>query len=206
MHDPVVVRDLQRVGRLMDDACRPRPRQRAGVLDDVRERLPLDELHREVDQPLGRLSEIINRADVRMVHPAGVGRLAIEPRDRVRVLVRPGIHHLDRALAPHLHVLGEVDAPHAAFAELLDDVVAIRDHRSHEVALLRRALERGAVARAEPLGHRVLGAARRAELEVAHKLSTRNIWSPSRMRAPLPSSRSPRTATATPLRLPASCA
>ena len=52
------------------------------------ERLALDELHREVDQPVGRLAEVVDPRDVRVIDPAGVRRFAIEAADRVGV-----VHH-----------------------------------------------------------------------------------------------------------------
>jgi len=66
--------------------------QRALRLDDVGERLAFHELHRQVDQPLGSLAEVIDPGDVRVVDPAGVRRLAVEAADRVGVVDHAGIH------------------------------------------------------------------------------------------------------------------
>ena len=184
VHDPRIMRDLQRVARLVDDAPGPRRWQRAGLLDQARQRTPLDELHREVDHPVGRLAEIVDAADVRMAQPRGVRRLAVESRNGIGIGVHPRVHHLERALAPHLHVLSEVHRSHAAFAELLEDVIPVGDDRAEEVRLGVRRAQRTPVPRAEALGEGILGAARRTDLLVAQTLSTRKVWSPIRMRWP----------------------
>src|SRR5690606_20984907 len=192
------------VGHLVHDARRPRRRQRAARLDEIGERLALDELHREIDQAVGRLAEVIDAADVRVREPRRVARLAIEARDRVGIGVHPRMHHLERALAAHLHVLGQVDGAHPAFAELLDHVVAIGDHLAEEIARGAGRSQRRAVARADALAEGILGPAGRADFLFAHKLSTRRVWSPIRIFWPAFTGRSPRTAIATPLRLPRS--
>ena len=85
MHDPHVVRHRQRLARLPRDLAARARGQRALRAQDVGERLALDELHREVDQPLGRLAEVVDPGDVRVVDPARVRRLAVEPADGVGV-------------------------------------------------------------------------------------------------------------------------
>ncbi len=125
-----------------------------------------------------------------MIELARVGRLAIEPLDGVRVLAHARVHHLERALSLHLQVLGEVHRPHAALAELLHHVIAVGDHRARQVALGVLATERAPVARAESLRDRVFGAAGRADLDVAHKCSTRSTRSPSSTRWPAFTARS----------------
>src|SRR5258708_16563646 len=125
---------------------------------------------------------------------------------RVDVVDHAGIHHFPRALPPHLHVLGEIHLTHPAFAELFDDVIAVGDDRADQVRA-RSALgtQSASVAWTEPLVGRVLRRADRADLERArHTFSNRRTWSPTRIRSPRLSERSPRTAIATPLRLPAS--
>ena len=83
--------------------------------------------------PVRRLAEVVDRRDVRMGDPARVRRFAIEAADRVDVLHHAGVHHLQRALAPHLHMLGEIHLAHAAFAELLQNVIALGDDRADEI-------------------------------------------------------------------------
>ena len=66
-----------------------------------------------------RLTEVVNRGDIRVIDPARVGRLTVESADRLTVARHRGVQHLDRALPAHLHVLGEVHTSHAARAEVL---------------------------------------------------------------------------------------
>ena len=201
MDDAEVVGDVERLGALDDHPRRPRERHGGRLVQQGGEALAVDQLHREVDQSLGRLTEVIDGADVRMADAARVRGLAIEAADGVRVAHRSGRHDLDGAAPAHLHMLGQVDLAHAAFAQLLGDVIALGDHLAHEVGAGRRLPERGAVADAEELVVAVFGAARRAN---PHPISARSIWSPTSRRAFGGTRRSPRTATATPFLLPAS--
>ncbi len=88
MHDAEIVRGLQGVGHLAEDVHGARHLEGAFALQQVGERLAFDVLHREVDQPLGRFAEIVNRADVGVGDAARVGRLAVEPRHGIGV-----VHH-----------------------------------------------------------------------------------------------------------------
>src|SRR2546428_772101 len=80
--------------------------QRSRAPDQLRERLALDELHRQVDEPFGRLTEVVDGADVSVRDAAGIRRLAIEAGHRFGIVHHGRVHHLDGAAAPHLHVLG----------------------------------------------------------------------------------------------------
>jgi len=97
------------------------------------------------------------------------------------VVVNHGLgHDLDGALPAHLHVFAQVHRAHAAFAQLLDDVVPVGNHAADQVATRRRP-ERGTVVGAELGVVRPLGAARRAGL---HGISTRINLSPTSNREP----------------------
>src|SRR3569833_3469111 len=115
------------------------------------------------------------------------------------------MHHLQRALPAHLHMFGEVDLTHSAFAELHQDVVSVGDDGADEIGPLRRGAQRGAVNLTEPRVGRVLGTALRTVFQRAHTDSRRRIWSPTSIRCPFFYSCSPCTDIATPLRLFASC-
>ena len=105
------------------------------ALDELRERLAVDELHREIDQPVRRLAEVVDRGDVRVLDPARVRRFAIEAADRVRRRApSPGCITLIALLPPHLHVLGEIHLAHAAFADAANHVVAIGEDGADEIA------------------------------------------------------------------------
>ena len=135
------------LGHLPRDVRRALRRQRARLLDELRERLAVDELHREIDQPVRRLAEVVDRRDVRVLDPARVRRLAIEAaRSASASCTMPGCITFIALLRAHLHVLGEIHLPHAAFAELAEHVVAVGDDRADEVAarLARAASSRRA--------------------------------------------------------------
>ena len=85
-----------------------------------RERLAGQELHDD-ERLAVVLSDLVDRAQVRVAHPRRRARLAQEapPRRVVRAL-----QHLQRDLAPQLLVLGEVHPAHAALADEADDAVA----------------------------------------------------------------------------------
>ena len=145
------MRRLERVAGLLQDLGRALRGHGADFLDDAGEGAALDELHRQEDQAVGGLAEIVDGADVGMVDPGRVGGLAVEPRDGVRI-VRHGLrHHLDGALASHLHVLAEIDRAHAAFAQFLLDVIVAADDAAHEVGRAADVAEGRAVVGAELL-------------------------------------------------------
>ena len=96
------------------------------------QRLALDELHRQVDQPLRRFAEVVDTGDVRMRDLAGVFRLAVEAADRGGVLGEPRAHHLHRHLPLHPDVLGQVHLAHAALAELAIDQVTVGQERPRQ--------------------------------------------------------------------------
>src|SRR5213593_1872117 len=138
--------------------------QRALARQQVRERLALDELHREIDEPVRSLTEIIDGTDVGVRDAAGVRGLAVEAGHRLRIVHHGGVHHLDGAAAPHLHMLGEVDLPHASLAQLLHDVVAVGKHLAHEILCRARRAQGLPVVRAESHLVAILGGTDGADL------------------------------------------
>jgi hypothetical protein len=199
--DAEVVGGLETVGALAEEVNGAGQGKRAGFLEHGGERLALHELHGEVDGAVFRLAEVVDRADVGVIDPAGVGGLAIETGNGLRIVAHPGAHHLDGALPPHLDVLGEIDRAHPAFAQLFRDVITVGNNLAYQVAAGVGRPKRLPVALAEPDFIPILRPADRAEL---HVNSTFSSWSPMRMRDPVRSSGSPRMAIAMPLRLPIS--
>jgi hypothetical protein len=130
----------------MDDANRMRRRQRApDAIDDVQraprperprlhhlgQRAPVEKLHHEVRRAARKLAEVEHIDDVLVVNLRRGARLVEEARHRLRVGRHLAQEHLDRDLATYSWVLGQIDGPHAAFADLPhDDVVSDRatDH------------------------------------------------------------------------------
>ena len=117
-----------------------------------------------------------------MIDPARIGRLAIEATDRVGILHHCRIHHLEGALAPHLHVLDEIHLPHPTLAQLAKHVIPIGDDRPDEITGLVLQPQGRAVFGAKPLIELVLRSAVGADLQTAHALSTRRISFPMRIR------------------------
>src|SRR4051812_34373847 len=105
-----------------------------------------------------------------MIDLAGVRRLAIEARDRVRGRGERGIDDLHGALPAHAHVLGEIDASHPALADQREDLIALRHPLSDERIVRTLQTQRTAVSGAELLADVVLGAALRADLGRGHEL------------------------------------
>src|SRR5205807_7884080 len=91
---------------------------------------------------------------------------------------------------------------HAPFAQLLHHMVAVGDHLADEVGRGRSGAQRSAVVLAELDVVRILGRADGADLHDGS--STRSSLSPTRMRDWWRTGMSPRAASATPFRLPAS--
>ncbi len=94
------------------------------VLDQRAERLTLGVLHDEVAQALRRDPHVERAHHVRVAHPAGELRLALEPQAVLLVVEHPPVQHLDGQLAADLHVLGAEHRSHGAGAQPLDDAVA----------------------------------------------------------------------------------
>ena len=108
---------VRRVGR-----CEP-----ADALDPVGERLPLDELHGEEDEPVARLAEVVDRADVRVGDPARLLRLAAEARQRRRLSAERGPHELERGGPLEPDVLGAIHLAHPAAPDQREHAVALGD-------------------------------------------------------------------------------
>ncbi len=126
--DAVLVREVERgadVGHHLDDALLG---QRTGRLDDLAERLPVDELHDDVRERAELaldLAGVVDRDDGRVVQRRRVLRLAAEPELELRVTCEVGAEDL------HGHVPGEpgvhavVHLGHAAIAERVAQLVPL---------------------------------------------------------------------------------
>jgi hypothetical protein len=124
---PVPVAEVQRgadVGHDLDD---PLLGQRPLGLDDLAQRLPVDELHDDVGQraelALG-LPGVVDRHDRRVVQRGRVLRLPAEAQLELRVTGQVGAQHLDRHVSGQPHVPAAVHLGHAAVAERLAQLVA----------------------------------------------------------------------------------
>ena len=135
VHDAAVVRELQRVADLRDDAQRLRGRQpsRALHLPQVH---AVDELHQQVVQA-ARLAEVVDGDDVRVLKAREGARLAREALGEARVARDGGRQNLERdqSVEPRLPRL--VDGAHAALADQFEDL-ELRKERAQVVYCRRR--------------------------------------------------------------------
>jgi hypothetical protein len=105
-------RGLQRVRDLPRDRERLVHRQRPGS-NSLRKRFPLDELeHQRLE--VACLLEPVDRRDVRMVQGREDLRLALEPRQPLRVFGHCLGQDLDRDVSPELAVARAIHLPHPA--------------------------------------------------------------------------------------------
>ena len=126
MHDPVLVRegeparDLVRQRECLRDGQRPLP------LDQLLQVLARDVLEDD-ELPTLVLAAVDDRDDVRVRETRDCLRLATEPLDVLGIVGEVLVQHLERDPPLEARVEGTEDARHAAGAEQVLDLVAIRD-------------------------------------------------------------------------------
>ena len=121
MDDPGGVRLGEPVGDLAGDV-EETPRRERPCLQDVPERLSLDELHGDENRRVRR-PDVVDRDDVVVVEAGGRARFLLEPLVPVGIGRELGREHLDRHVAPEAGVPRAVDLPHPAGAERREDLV-----------------------------------------------------------------------------------
>jgi len=122
MDDAAGVRGSEAAGDLQCVGRRLAHRQRS-VLEARAERLAVHEFHH--DEGAARvLDELVNRQDVGVRQLRDADRLALEARERCRVVRERLGDHLDRNVTPEPRIAGTIDGAHAAGAERRDDFVA----------------------------------------------------------------------------------
>ncbi|MEQ9074368.1 MAG: hypothetical protein RLP09_10980 [Sandaracinaceae bacterium] len=97
------------------------------VHDQVSERAPLEQLHDEVVEALGREAELVDADHVRVVEHARRARLPGEARDGQVAVGGVRLQHLHRHLAAEVRGVGQIHHADAAPTELGDDLVAALD-------------------------------------------------------------------------------
>ena len=128
------VRRRERVGDLRGDRERARRLERRLARDQVRERLALEVLHREVEIAAGRPPEVGHLDDVLMPDAVDGRRLVDEAGDDVGVARVLRVNDLERRLAPDDGMLREKNRTHPAFTELgYDAVVAFGSGKTTRV-------------------------------------------------------------------------
>jgi len=174
MQDTEIVCRLEGIGGLGNDVCAHHWMQRDFTLERGGERLPVDEFHRQVHQAFVGLTEVEDRGDVRMIDLAGVLGFAREALQCFRLMQQGLPHDLDRTLALHADVLGQIHLAHAAFANTRDHTVAPAHHLPDEVTLVHDG-QRRPILRAERDGLVVGLATLGAASPIAHSSEPINL-------------------------------
>ena len=117
MHNARAVGSSQSLSHLCRNVDGVVQRQRP-PLDPLLQRLPLVVRHHEVQLPVGGLVDLVDRADVGVVESRGGLGFLQEPLLGRLVAGQVRREELDGDLALQARVLGRVDDPHAAVAEL----------------------------------------------------------------------------------------
>ncbi len=120
------------------------------LVHDEGEVLALQELHREIEDPVVGATEVDDADAVRVVQPAGGASLAVEASDRLLVAEQVRVDDLDRDGAAQRALLRAVHATHATDAHQLLNEVVPPDGPTHQgVVGARRAIDGGSARAAE---------------------------------------------------------
>ena len=139
MDDAEVVRDRERRQRLTRDVDDARHRERALLVDDLRERLAVDVFHRDVKEAVGLLAEVDDAHRARMVDARCGLRLAEEAGREHRFAGELPVQDLDGERRPERGLPGLVHRAHRAFADEGFEAVFPRDRAPDECLLLHEA-------------------------------------------------------------------
>ena len=124
MDDLELVRVVQPGAHLPQDRQPGREIHRAPPHFAVGEQLALEERHHQVDEPVLRLAQAQDAADVGVIEPHRETGLAPQPLHRALVAGQLGRQDLDRDFLVAGDLLGEVDVRHPALAQLLEHLIA----------------------------------------------------------------------------------
>jgi hypothetical protein len=141
MDDAGAMRFVERSGNLHGVLERTDDRERSSR-ETNRQRLALDVLHHQEIDPLV-MSDVVQRADVRVVQRRHGARLAFEALACVDIARDVGGQHLDRDGAIETGVARFVHVAHAAGADVRDECVR-SDMAASEVFVCRGRVERHA--------------------------------------------------------------
>ncbi len=126
VHDAGPVRGVKRAGRLRHDVEDDVRLQPPVPLEDLRQRLPVDQLHHQV-RPAERavLAVVEDPGDPRVRQRRRVPRLGPEPRPELLVVGVDAGHHLDRDRPAEEPVVTAPDLTHPAGSDPLDQRVTV---------------------------------------------------------------------------------
>jgi len=141
VHDAHRVRLVERARDLTEHARDFLRRQRPALRDDLLQIISGEELHHEERRAaeLGRRVCVDDAHDVLALDARRRASLSLEALDRLRILRRRALQHLQRSAIARVHVLDEEHGAHAAFADLLQHAVSADDdlsRREHETVTL----------------------------------------------------------------------
>jgi hypothetical protein len=100
--------------------------------DLVREIAALEKLHRQVKAAIVELTEVEHVEHVRVLDARRADRFLLKARDDLALAGVFRAQHLERDALLDRHVLRQINFPHAALAEGLDDAVAPRNEGSNQ--------------------------------------------------------------------------
>ena len=112
---PLRVRGGERI-RQRNRVLQHRVERQAARLNQIGERAPLDQFHREEDTSVDLINRV-DRDDVRVVEGGDGSRFTVEPRDGVGIGFDAGRQHFQRDVPLELRVAGTIDVAHAAAAK-----------------------------------------------------------------------------------------
>ena len=128
VHDLDLVGDPECEGALADDRAHVVGGQPAVLADDLRQRLPVDQLHDQVRQVLV-LAVVEQRRDVGVDQGRRVQRLVAEAESEQLLVAGVGSHHLDGDVALQHLVVGRPHIGHAAGGDPPPEAVPVAQHQ-----------------------------------------------------------------------------
>ena len=130
VQDAHVVRVFDTLQGLAEQRHRSRCHHRFRIANDVVERGAVDELHHHVEV-VAAAEEREERGGIGMVQLGEGDRLTAEARQQIGLAGQLGAQALDRHLAVEHDIDALEDGPHAAFADLLDNLVVPYNAADH---------------------------------------------------------------------------
>jgi hypothetical protein len=117
MDQSAAMRFDERAGDHLEDASHAGGRLGACALDEELQRRPVEQLHRVIEDSVGRVAVVVDRDRIRVLELGGDLDLALEALDGLLsdLVARQEFH---RGRAPEQRVTRAVDDPHSALADL----------------------------------------------------------------------------------------
>ena len=130
--DPLVVRLLEREEHLMEDRYDAARRERVLLQEELQQIGPVEQLHRQIEHPVARPSEVEDAHGVGVREPAGHSRLPMEALLDLRVGGHVLVEHLHGDLVVEPLLVRRVDDPHGTLAQDCRECVTLGDGLADE--------------------------------------------------------------------------